>query len=47
MSRLSTTTPVGALTLRPVDPLTDAVLLHGWLTHPKSAFWMIDRKSVV
>jgi RimJ/RimL family protein N-acetyltransferase len=32
---------VGALTLRPLDPLHDAELLHGWVTHPKSAFWMM------
>ncbi|MBJ6638808.1 acetyltransferase [Streptomyces sp. DHE7-1] len=28
-------------TLRPLDPLRDAELLHGWVTHPKSAFWMM------
>ena len=42
---MSTTTPtvagIGALTLRPLDPLKDAGLLHGWVTHPKSAFWMM------
>jgi hypothetical protein len=32
---------VGTLTLRPLDPLRDAELLHGWVTHPKSAFWMM------
>ncbi|MFI8486455.1 GNAT family N-acetyltransferase [Streptomyces rubrogriseus] len=49
MSRTSTTaaTAVGALTLRPVDPLTDAELLHGWLTHPKSAFWMMQDARLV
>ncbi|WP_186777979.1 GNAT family N-acetyltransferase [Streptomyces salinarius] len=49
MSRTTTATAtaVGALTLRPVDPLTDAVLLHGWLTHPKSAFWMMQDAKLV
>ncbi|MEV7243870.1 GNAT family N-acetyltransferase [Streptomyces sp. NPDC093248] len=28
-------------TLRPLAPLRDAELLHGWVTHPKSAFWMM------
>ncbi|MGW0014834.1 GNAT family N-acetyltransferase [Streptomyces tendae] len=47
MSRTSTTTAVGALTLRPLDPLHDAELLHGWLTHPKSAFWMMQDARLV
>ncbi|MFC9928750.1 GNAT family N-acetyltransferase [Streptomyces sp. NPDC127190] len=29
-------------TIRPLDPLTDAELLHGWVTHPKAAFWMMQ-----
>ncbi|KOV94359.1 GNAT family N-acetyltransferase [Streptomyces sp. NRRL B-3648] len=29
-------------TFRPVDPLTDAGLLHEWVTHPKAAFWMMQ-----
>ena len=29
------------LTLRPLDPLKDAELLHGWVTDPKAAFWMM------
>ncbi|MFF2201914.1 GNAT family N-acetyltransferase [Streptomyces sp. NPDC058145] len=28
-------------TLRPLDPLRDVELLHGWVTHPKAAFWMM------
>ncbi|MGW4561192.1 GNAT family N-acetyltransferase [Streptomyces sp. NPDC004561] len=28
-------------TIRPLDPLTDGLLLHGWVTHPKAAFWMM------
>ncbi|MGB8941325.1 MAG: GNAT family N-acetyltransferase [Streptomyces sp.] len=30
------------LTLRPLDPLKDAELLHGWVTHPKASFWMMQ-----
>ncbi|GGL70948.1 acetyltransferase [Streptomyces fumigatiscleroticus] len=30
------------LTLRPLDPLKDAELLHAWVTHPKAAFWMMQ-----
>ncbi|CAM5533239.1 GNAT family N-acetyltransferase [Streptomyces parvulus] len=44
------TTPtarIGALTLRPLDPLRDAELLHGWLAHPKSAFWMMQEAKLV
>ncbi|MEU6402224.1 GNAT family N-acetyltransferase [Streptomyces sp. NPDC046985] len=29
-------------TIRPLDPLKDAELLHGWVTHPKAAFWMMQ-----
>lgn len=29
-------------TLRPLDPLEDAELLLGWVTHPKAAFWMMQ-----
>lgn len=28
-------------TIRELDPDADAALLHGWLTHPKAAFWMM------
>ncbi|MEU6549817.1 GNAT family N-acetyltransferase [Streptomyces sp. NPDC046915] len=28
-------------TIRPLDPLKDAELLLGWVTHPKAAFWMM------
>ncbi|MEU5215839.1 GNAT family N-acetyltransferase [Streptomyces sp. NPDC020807] len=34
------TTP--AIRFRPLDPLKDAELLHGWVTHPKAAFWMMQ-----
>ncbi|WP_425244896.1 GNAT family N-acetyltransferase [Streptomyces sp. NEAU-NA10] len=36
------TTSTGPLTLRPLDPLKDAELLHPWVTHPKAAFWMMQ-----
>ncbi|MFI1397642.1 GNAT family N-acetyltransferase [Streptomyces sp. NPDC020681] len=29
-------------TVRPLDPFADAELLHGWVTHPKAAFWMMQ-----
>ncbi|MGW2488636.1 GNAT family N-acetyltransferase [Streptomyces sp. NPDC001606] len=29
-------------TIRPLDPLKDAELLHGWVTHLKAAFWMMQ-----
>lgn len=29
-------------TIRPLDPLKDAELLHGWVTHPKAVFWMMQ-----
>jgi RimJ/RimL family protein N-acetyltransferase len=37
----TTTTGIGTLTLRPLDPLKDAELLHAWVTHPKAAYWMM------
>ncbi len=32
---------IGALTLRPVEPVADAPLMQRWLSHPKSAYWMM------
>ncbi|TQK44728.1 RimJ/RimL family protein N-acetyltransferase [Streptomyces sp. SLBN-118] len=29
-------------TVRPLDPFTDAGLVHGWVTHPKAAFWLMQ-----
>ncbi|QDQ11681.1 GNAT family N-acetyltransferase [Streptomyces spectabilis] len=29
----------GTLALRPLDPFTDAQLIHPWMTHPRSVFW--------
>ncbi|WDZ86515.1 GNAT family N-acetyltransferase [Micromonospora cathayae] len=33
---------LGAFALRTVDPDADAALLHGWVTHPKAAFWLMQ-----
>jgi len=33
-------------TLRPLDPDADAGLVHGWVTHPKAAFWMMQDADV-
>lgn len=35
-----------SFTLRPLDPDADATLLHGWVTHPKAAFWMMQDADV-
>lgn len=37
---------LGRFDVRPVDPDADAVLLHEWLTHPKSVFWQQQDASV-
>ncbi|MFG3286553.1 GNAT family N-acetyltransferase [Streptomyces sp. NPDC048111] len=39
---MSNASPVGTLALRPLDPLRDAELVHSWVTHPKSAFWLMQ-----
>ncbi|WP_017572541.1 GNAT family N-acetyltransferase [Nocardiopsis halotolerans] len=36
---------LGEFRVRPVDPETDVPLLHGWLTHPRSHFWMMTEAS--
>lgn len=33
---------LGRFELRHIDPTADAPLLHGWLAHPKSVFWMMQ-----
>ncbi|MCF3181975.1 acetyltransferase [Streptomyces polychromogenes] len=33
---------LGAFSIRPLDPFSDAELLHAWVTHPKAAFWMMQ-----
>lgn len=35
-------TGIGTFTVRPLDPLKDAELLHRWVTDPKAAFWMMQ-----
>ncbi|MFB7665028.1 GNAT family N-acetyltransferase [Kitasatospora sp. NPDC056138] len=37
---------LGTLAVRPLDPDADAELLHGWVTHPKAAFWMMQDAGV-
>ncbi|MGY4911665.1 GNAT family N-acetyltransferase [Micromonospora aurantiaca (nom. illeg.)] len=37
---------LGEFTLRPLDPDADAALLHRWVTHPKSAFWLMQDADV-
>lgn len=49
-ARMTTFTRVddalGEFTLRPLDPDADAALLHRWVTHPKSAFWLMQDADV-
>jgi RimJ/RimL family protein N-acetyltransferase len=33
---------LGEFTLLPVDPAADSKLLHGWVTHPKATFWLMQ-----
>ena len=37
---------LGEFALCPVDPAEDAVLLHSWVTHEKSVFWMMQDADV-
>ncbi|MEV6774998.1 GNAT family N-acetyltransferase [Streptomyces syringium] len=37
---------LGEFTLRPLDPAADAALVHGWVTHPKASFWMMQDADV-
>ncbi|MYS22957.1 Protein N-acetyltransferase, RimJ/RimL family [Streptomyces sp. DvalAA-14] len=32
---------------RPVDPVSDAPLLHPWVTHPKAGFWLMGDAGVL
>ncbi|MCX3058821.1 GNAT family N-acetyltransferase [Streptomyces beihaiensis] len=36
-----TTSTVGPMALRPLDPVRDAELVHRWVTDPKAAFWLM------
>lgn len=38
--------PLGDFDLRPVDPATDAPLLHEWVVHPKARYWMMQDAEV-
>lgn len=37
---------IGEFEVRPVEPARDAQLLHGWLTHPKSFYWLMTDYSL-
>ncbi|RKN47761.1 GNAT family N-acetyltransferase [Micromonospora endolithica] len=37
---------LGAFALRTLDAEADAALLHGWVTHPKAVFWMMQDADV-
>lgn len=37
---------LGRFTARPVEPAADAEMVHGWLTHPKAAFWLMQDTSL-
>ncbi|UQX01268.1 GNAT family N-acetyltransferase [Streptomyces sp. RerS4] len=37
---------LGTFAIRPLDPFSDAELLHGWVTHPKASFWMMQDASL-
>lgn len=36
---------LGEFAVRHVDPAADVDLLHRWLTHPKSAFWLMGEAT--
>ncbi|MFD5204656.1 GNAT family N-acetyltransferase [Streptomyces sp. NPDC058375] len=38
--------PLGTFGVRPLDPAADAALVHGWVTHPKAAFWLMGDASL-
>ncbi|MEV7088572.1 GNAT family N-acetyltransferase [Streptomyces sp. NPDC093085] len=37
---------LGLFEVRAVDPFADLELLHGWVTHPKAAFWLMQGASL-
>lgn len=43
----ATRTSPDAVTLEPVDPARDAATVHGWLSHPASAFWQMGHLGAV
>ncbi|OII70427.1 MULTISPECIES: GNAT family N-acetyltransferase [unclassified Streptomyces] len=42
MSTAPAARSVGSLAFRPLDPLRDAELVHGWVTHPKASYWLMQ-----
>jgi RimJ/RimL family protein N-acetyltransferase len=45
-TRFTRTDPrLGTFAVRGIDPLTDAALLHRWVTHPKASFWLMQGAS--
>ncbi|MFG2295438.1 GNAT family N-acetyltransferase [Streptomyces sp. NPDC048603] len=37
---------LGTFSVRPLDPFSDAELLHRWVTDPKASFWMMQDASL-
>ncbi len=37
---------LGEFALRTLDPVADAPLLHRWVTHPRSAFWLMQEADL-
>ncbi|MFF5444536.1 GNAT family N-acetyltransferase [Streptomyces sp. NPDC012888] len=37
---------LGEFSVRPLDPLAEAELLHAWVTHPKASFWLMQDLSL-
>lgn len=42
----SVATPVGTLTVEPVELDCDGVVLHDWVTHPSSAYWSMQGQNL-
>ena len=40
-----TTTDLGLFSMRPVDPVGDLELIHGWVTQERAAFWGMTDKT--
>jgi len=40
------TATVPTLTVRPVDPVADAPVIHAWVTEPRGRFWMMGDYSL-
>lgn len=38
-------TSLGTFSFRPVEPRADTPLLHAWLSHPKSAYWLMQHAT--